>query len=110
MAGLLKRWISLPLKDIQPVNERLDIVQHLVEKVAFRDEISALIRQIGDLERLISKVAVNRINPREVVQLKRALKAIDPLKSLCSKSGCLPLVQLAEQLNPCKITGRQDRA
>jgi len=100
---MMKRWISLPLKDIQPVNERLDIVQHLVEKVAFRDEISALIRQIGDLERLVSKVAVNRINPREVVQLKRALKAIDPLKSLCSKSGCLPLAQLAEQLNPCKI-------
>jgi DNA mismatch repair protein MutS len=99
---MMKRWISLPLKDIQPVNERLDIVQHLVEKVAFRDEISALIRQIGDLERLVSKVAVNRINPREVVQLKRALKAIDPLKSLCSRSGCPPLAQLAEQLNPCK--------
>jgi DNA mismatch repair protein MutS len=100
---LMKRWISLPLKDIQPVNERLDIVQHLVEKTAFRNEVSALIRQIGDLERLVSKVAVNRINPREVVQLKRALKAIDPLRSLCSRSGCLPLAQLAEQLNPCKI-------
>ncbi|MCJ7446883.1 MAG: DNA mismatch repair protein MutS [Bacteroidales bacterium] len=99
---MMKRWISLPLKDIQPVNERLDIVQHLVEKVAFRDELSALIRQIGDLERLVSKAALNRINPREVVQLKRALKAIDPLKSLCSKSGCPPLAQLAEQLNPCK--------
>ena len=58
------------------------------EKVAFREEVSALIRQIGDLERLVSKVAVNRINPREVVQLKRALRAIDPLKSLCSNSGC----------------------
>jgi len=100
---LMKRWISLPLKDIQPINERLDIVQHLVEKVAFRVEISALIRQIGDIERLVSKVAVNRINPREVVQLKRALRAIDPLKSLCNNSGCPPLAQLAEQLNPCKI-------
>ena len=100
---LLKRWISLPLKNIQPINERLDIVQHLVEKITFREEISGLIRQIGDLERLTSKVAVNRLNPREAVQLKRALKAIDPLKSLCSKSGCVPLMQLAEQLNPCKI-------
>ena len=100
---LLKRWISLPLKNIQPINERLDIVQHLVEKSTFREEISGLIRQIGDLERLTSKVAVNRLNPREAVQLKRALKAIDPLKSLCSKSGCVPLMQLAEQLNPCKI-------
>jgi len=99
---LLKRWISLPLKDIQPINERLDIVQHLLEKEAFREEISALIRQIGDLERLVSKVAVNRINPREIVHLKKALQAIDPLKALCSRSGCPPLVKLAEQLNSCK--------
>ena len=70
---LLKRWLSLPLKDMQPVNERLDIVQYLVENIPVRDEIAGLIRQIGDLERLISKVAVNRINPREVVQLKRIL-------------------------------------
>jgi DNA mismatch repair protein MutS len=100
---LLKRWISLPLKDIQPVNERLDVVQYFVENSAVRDEIAGLIRQIGDLERLISKVAVNRINPREVVQLKRALKAIDPLKEICNQSGCIPLVKIAEQLNPCKL-------
>jgi DNA mismatch repair protein MutS len=99
---LLKRWISLPLKDIQRVNERLDIVQHLVEDSDLTEKISGLIRQIGDLERLISKVAVNRINPREVVHLKKALKAIDPLKTLCSQSNCMPLVKLAEQLNPCK--------
>jgi DNA mismatch repair protein MutS len=99
---LLKRWISLPLKDIQPVNERLDIVQYFVENIAIKDEIVGLIRQIGDLERLISKVAVNRINPREVVQLKRALKAIEPLKVLCENSGCLPLTQIAEQMNPCR--------
>ena len=99
---LLKRWISLPLKDIQPVNERLDIVQYLVENTAVKDEIAGLIRQVGDLERLISKVAVSRINPREVVQLKRALKAIEPLQEICNNSGCFPLVQLAEQLNPCK--------
>jgi DNA mismatch repair protein MutS len=100
---LLKRWISLPLKDILPINERLDVVQHLVVNIAFREEISSLIHQIGDLERLISKVAVNRINPREVVHLKKALRAIDPMKALCSQSGCAPLVQIAEQLNPCRI-------
>jgi DNA mismatch repair protein MutS len=100
---LLKRWISLPLKDIQPVNERLDVVQYFVENSAVRDEIAGLIRQIGDLERLISKVAVNRINPREVVQLKRALIAIEPLKQICDQSGCIPLVKIAEQLNPCKL-------
>jgi len=99
---LLKRWVSLPLKDIQPVNERLDVVQYFVENITFKEEIGGLIRQIGDLERLISKVAVNRINPREVVQLKRALKAIEPLKNMCEKSGCPPLNQIAEQLNPCK--------
>jgi DNA mismatch repair protein MutS len=100
---LLKRWISLPLKDIQPVNERLDIVQHLIGNGAFRDEMAGLLRQVGDLERLISKVAVNRINPREVVQLKKALRAIDLLKTLCSTSDCDPLVKIGEQFNPCKI-------
>jgi DNA mismatch repair protein MutS len=99
---LLKRWLSLPLKDLQPVNDRLDVVQYFVENREIKDEISALIRQIGDLERLISKVAVNRINPREVVQLKRALKAIEPLREICNNSGCLPLSNIAEQLNPCK--------
>jgi DNA mismatch repair protein MutS len=100
---LLKRWISLPLKDIQPVNERLDIVEFLVNNSPFSEEIYGLLRQIGDLERLVSKVAVNRINPREMVHLKKALKAIDPLKSLCSNTGCAPLVQIGEQLNPCKL-------
>ena len=99
---LLKRWISLPLKDIQPINDRLDIVQHFVEKSVSRDEISELVRQVGDLERLVSKVAVSRINPREVVQLKRALKVIEPLQVLCNGSGCPPLIKIAEQLNPCK--------
>jgi len=100
---LLKRWLSLPLKDILPVNERLDIVQHLVENTISKDEIAALIRQVGDLERLISKVAVSRINPREVVQLKRALMAIEPIQLICSNSGCTPLAKLAEQLNPCRL-------
>jgi DNA mismatch repair protein MutS len=100
---LLKRWLALPLKDMQPVNERLDIVQYLTETGTVKDEIAALIRQVGDLERLISKVAVSRINPREVVQLKRALFAIDPLQQICNKSNCIPLVKLAEQMNPCKL-------
>lgn len=99
---LLKRWISLPLKDIQPVNERLDLVGYLIEKSALRDEIAGLLRLVGDLERLISKVAVNRINPRDIVQLKKALNAIESLKALCISSGCQPLVKIGEQLNPCK--------
>ncbi|MGI6337989.1 MAG: DNA mismatch repair protein MutS [Bacteroidales bacterium] len=99
---LLKRWISLPLKDINQINERLDVTSFFYDNPLFMREISELIRQTGDLERLISKVAVNRINPREVVQLKRALMAIEPLQSLCSKSGCQPLVKLSDQMNPCK--------
>lgn len=107
---LLKRWLSLPLKDIQPVNERLDVVQYFVENMNSKDEITNLIRNIGDLERLTSKVAVNRINPREVVQLKRALQSLGPLRELCNSSGCLPLVKIGEQLNPCKsISDRIDR-
>ncbi len=100
---LLKRWLSLPLKDIQPVNERLDVVQYFVEHSGKGEEMDGFIRQVGDLERLVSKVAVNRINPREVVHLKRALNAIGPVKDLCSGSGCPPLVQLADQMNPCRV-------
>lgn len=99
---LLKRWVSLPLKDIQPINDRLDIVGHFASDPSFMKQVADLVRQIGDLERLISKVAVGRINPREVVQLKRALRAIDPLRELCIKSDCPPLAALGDQLNPCR--------
>jgi DNA mismatch repair protein MutS len=107
---LLKRWIALPLKDIQPVNERLDIVSYMVGDQAARGEIARLTGEIGDLERLVSKVAVSRINPRELMQLKRALNAIEPLRDLCLGSACTPLASLAEQLNPCNlISGRIGR-
>jgi DNA mismatch repair protein MutS len=99
---LLKRWLSLPLKDIQPVNERLDVVQYLLENETEKEQLTSLVRQVGDLERLISKVSVARINPREVVQLKRSLQAIEPLREICNNSGCAPLIHIAEQLNPCK--------
>ena len=100
---LLKRWMALPLKDIQPVNERLDIVQYMTENKEFANEISNYIRQIGDLERLISKVAVSRINPREIVQLKRALQALEPLKAKCLSCECKPMAMLAGQINTCKV-------
>lgn len=99
---LLKRWLSLPLRDMQPVNDRLDVVEYFYRNQAVSDEITGLIRQIGDLERLVSKIAVSRINPREMVQLKRSLQSIEPLKELCCQSGCEPLVNIAEQLNPCR--------
>lgn len=99
---LLKRWIALPLKDPARINNRLDIVKyfhtHEEKAWAVEDEI----RQIGDMERIISKVAVGRISPREVVQLKNALIAIEPIQANCLKSGNENLVKIGEQLNPCQ--------
>ena len=104
---LLKRWISLPLKGIAPINERLNIVEHYIKHPDFREEIEDCLKLAGDLERIISKVAVGRILPREVVQLRIALDTISPLKKLCSETGEQPLMKIAEQLNPCK--GIRDR-
>jgi DNA mismatch repair protein MutS len=102
-ARLLKRWVALPLKDIQPINNRLDAVSEFVGSEDLSESISSHINEIGDLERLISKVATARINPREVVQLKRALTVIEPIKNLCSSSKNEALNKIAEQLNLCEI-------
>ncbi len=99
---LLKRWIALPLKDIAPINERLDIVEYYLKNTRFREEIGTHLGHVGDLERIISKVAVGKVSPREVVQLKTALCAIQPLKDLCMASNEKPLIKIAEQLNPCE--------
>ena len=100
---LLKRWVALPLKDIEPINDRLDAVSKFVSNNDLSEKVSANINEIGDLERLISKVATARINPREVVQLKRALIVIEPIKKLCSTSKNEALKKLGERLNPCEI-------
>jgi DNA mismatch repair protein MutS len=100
-ARLLKRWIALPLKDIVSINERLNIVEHFVEETDLRESLSEQIRLIGDLERIISKVSAARITPREMVQLKVALSAINPVKSICEKTGEEGLKKISEQLNPC---------
>ncbi len=107
---MLKRWVSLPLKDIQPIADRHDIVEYLMSSVDVMHEIAVLLQQVGDLERLVSKVAVGRVNPREVLQLKRALRAVVPIREICDKSGCGPLKILGEQLNPCQtIADRIER-
>jgi DNA mismatch repair protein MutS len=98
---MLKRWIALPLKDISPINERLDVVEYFLKSPDFKEEIQENIGHMGDLERLVSKVAVGRISPREVVQLKTALFALRPVKELCEKSGEPALEKIAEHLNPC---------
>ncbi len=99
---LLKRWVALPLKDIYPLEERLDVVEYLKDNEPERKLFEEQLKKIGDLERIISKVAVNRINPRELQQLKVSLSAIHPLKEYCLNSGIDALKKLGEQLNPCE--------
>ncbi|MDA3880013.1 MAG: DNA mismatch repair protein MutS [Prolixibacteraceae bacterium] len=101
-ARMLRRWVSFPLKNVQAINDRLDAVECFNKNQSFKEEIEEQVRQIGDLERIISKVAVQRVNPREVVQLMVALNAIIPIKELCQSSGNNTLIKLAEQLNPCQ--------
>ena len=100
-ARLLKRWILLPLKDVSAINERLQGVEYFYKNIDPFDDITALIRQVGDLERIISKVAMSRINPREVLQLKIALQAVVPIKKICEESMEPSLLHVSEQLNPC---------
>ncbi len=102
-ARLLKRWVALPLKEISPIDERLDVVEYLIKNPELKQTIEEQLRQIGDMERLISKVAVGKINPREIVQLKQALKALVPIKEACAQSTDVVLTRYAEQLNPCAI-------
>jgi len=100
---LLKKWIVLPLKEKQRITERLDIVQYILEHHSFADVLRQNIRITGDLERLISKVAMERISPREMLQIRRALKAIEPLKKACAETPVLTLKRIGEQLNPCRL-------
>ena len=82
-ARLLKRWMVFPLKDVQPINERLNVVEYFFRKPDFKELIEEQLHLIGDLERIISKVAVGRVSPREVVALKVALQAVEPIKEAC---------------------------
>jgi len=98
---LLKRWLALPLKDKKAIDSRLDVVEHFINNEVLTSELRLNIEVIGDLERLISKVAVNRILPREVVQLKKALTAIEPIKSAADEARHKGLNDLSSKLEPC---------
>ncbi|MDQ1772302.1 DNA mismatch repair protein MutS [Labilibaculum euxinus] len=100
-ARLLKRWIALPLKDSASINDRLSVVNHFFGNEKVSHSIGDEIQQIGDLERIISKVAVGRVSPREIVQLKNALIAIEPIRNYCLSSGNDGLLKIGDQLNPC---------
>jgi len=102
-ARMLKNWVVLPLKEKDIIEERLDIVEVFTSNQELRDAITSLLKPIGDLERLISKVAVGRINPREMNQLKRALSQLGPIKQAFEVSPFKKLEQIGDQINPCAI-------
>lgn len=98
---LLRRWLAFPLKDVQPINDRLSVVSHYFKHPDLRNEINDWLAKVGDLERILSKVAVGRISPREVGQLRVALSSVEPIKRLCEATDNAVLKRFAEQLNPC---------
>lgn len=102
-ARLLKRWIVMPLKDVKAIQERLNVVEYLYQHEELREELIKEIKQVGDLERLISKIGLQKANPREITQLKRSLYAIEKLKVLTNVQQSEALRIISEQLNPCHI-------
>ena len=100
---MLRRWILFPLKDVKPIQERQDVVDFFFRSPETKELLDTQLEQIGDLERIISKVAVGRVSPREVVQLKVALRAIEPIKAACMASEEPSLCRIGEQLNACTL-------
>ncbi len=100
-ARLLKRWIVFPLKDIQKINERLDTVEYLIKETELRNKITQHLKQCGDIERLVSKIPLKKINPREVLQLARGLKQVADIKQICLTTDNQYLKRLGDALNPC---------
>ena len=100
-ARMLRKWILMPLKSRKPIEERLNVVSFFFEQTAIRETLEQHIRQIGDLERLISKIGLQKANPREIVQLKRALIAIEEVKNICQGVDQEAVKRIAEQINPC---------
>ena len=99
---MLRRWLVFPLKEVRPIQERLDIVEYFFREPEFRQIVDEQLHRVGDLERIISKVAVGRVSPREVVQLKNALDAIRPIKTACLYANNDALKRIGEQLNLCE--------
>ncbi|MDL2245535.1 DNA mismatch repair protein MutS [Parabacteroides sp. OttesenSCG-928-J18] len=104
---MLRRWLLFPLKDVRPIRERQDVVDHFFRHPEMKTLIEGQLELIGDLERIISKVAVGRVSPREVVQLKVALRALEPIKQVCMESGEPSLARIGEQLNLCDTIRRR---
>jgi len=101
-ARMLKRWVVFPLKDVQPIVERQLVVEHFLKHPELREAVGEQLHRIGDLERIISKVAVGRVSPREMVQLRVAIEATAPIKQLCMETGNDSLFRIGEQMNLCQ--------
>ncbi len=104
---MLKRWLVLPLKDEQSINDRLDVVNYFTNHQDFVEAITVHLKHIGDLERLISKVAAGRISPRETIYLKYSIVALEPIKEMCEKSNNKALQKIADQINICKLISQK---
>ncbi len=100
-ARMLRRWMLFPLKEVSRINERLDVVDHFFRHPDQRDAVIEQLHRIGDLERIVGRVSVGRVSPRDVVQLRVALQAIEPIKHLCEQAGDATLRRIGEQLNLC---------
>ncbi len=101
-ARLLKRWLALPLKEVHAITERQEVVQHFMDESSLKELLEEQIKTIGDLERIVSRISIGRVSPREVVQLKRALSALEPVKKACLESENKHLQHIGDQLNPCQ--------
>jgi DNA mismatch repair protein MutS len=106
-ARMLRRWIIFPLKDLQKIGERLQAVEHLILQTEVRNKMLHALKQCGDLERLVSKIPLKKINPRELLQLARSLKQIEAIKQLCDSSENSYLKRLGNTLNPCQYITRK---
>lgn len=100
---LLRKWILMPLKQKSLIDERLSVVEYLIKNKKFTEKLSGSFKTMGDLERLVSKIAVGKINPREMLQLDASLRSVEKLKELCDSAQNPTLAKISEQLNPCKI-------
>lgn len=102
-ARLMKKWLALPLKEIQAIEARLDTVEYMLKEPGFNSLLEKNIKVMGDLERIVSKIAAQKILPREVLQLKRSLEAVQPIKEVCSGTKLEIIRQYGDKLNPCKV-------
>ncbi|MGM9842944.1 MAG: DNA mismatch repair protein MutS, partial [Muribaculaceae bacterium] len=106
-ARMLRRWVLFPLKDVKEINNRLDVVDYFFRHPEQREEIRSFLEQIGDIERLTSKISFGRVSPREMIQLKNALIAIEPIKQMCLAADLSVLRAVGEQLNSCEAVSKR---